>query len=148
MLRKRYVPSFSVSTGSTPRRKRPPQLDANVKAVLRGKEKAYTKYLKSRHGADYIDYVKHRNMAKTELQRLYAVTKRTQQKKAKKDPKTFYRYVNGKVKGTGVIPDLTESDGSLVTDNFNKANVFNDFFSSVFTIEDKANIPHQPNIYP
>ena len=121
---KRYVPSFSVSTGSTPRRKRPPWLDANVKAVLRGKKKAYTKYPKSRHGADYIDYVKHRNMTKTELRKAVRNYEKGIAKKPKKDPKAFYRYVNGKAKGRGVIPDLTESDGSLVTDNFNKANVF------------------------
>ena len=40
---------------------------------------------------------------------------------------------------------MTDNDGSVVTENFNKANVFNDFFSSVFTNEDMANIPHPPN---
>jgi len=53
--------------------------------------------------------------------------------------------VNNRVKGRGIIPDLNDSNGSVITENFNKANPFNYFFSSVFTNEDTANIPYQPN---
>jgi len=35
--------------------------------------------------------------------------------------------VNGKIKGRGAIPDLRNSDGSVINENLDKVNAFNDF---------------------
>ena len=113
----------------------------HVRSVLRGKKNAFAKYLKSRNGKDYLDYVKERNKAKSELRKKLRDYEKDIAKKAKKDPKAFYRYVNGKIKGRGVVPDLNNSDGTMITENLNKANAFNHFFSSVFTMEDTVNLP-------
>jgi len=74
--------------------------------------------------------VEFRNIAKTELRKAIRNYEKDIAKKARKDPKAFYRYVNSRVKGRGIslIPDLIDSNGSVVTENFNKANAFNDFF--------------------
>ena len=138
---KRFVPSISVNGKSFSQRKKPPWLDEHVRSVLRGKKKAYASYLKSRDGKHYRDYVKQRNMAKSELRKALRNYEKDIAKKAKKDPKAFYRYVNGKIKGRGVVPDITSSDGTVITENLNKADAFNQFFSSVFTKENSANIP-------
>ena len=63
-------------------------------------------------------------------------------KRAKKDPKAFYRYmyVNCKIKGRGVIPDLRGDDRSVINEDIDKANVFNSF-SNVFTKEDTLHLP-------
>ena len=71
-------------------------------------------------------------MAKTELRRAIRNYEKDITKKARRNPKAFYRYVNGKVKGRGIIPDLTDSDGTAVTENFDKANAFNGFFQQRF----------------
>jgi len=71
--------------------------------------------------------------------------KRTLPAKHNKNPKDFYRYVNSKIKGRGVIPDLLNYDGSVINENLDKANAFNEFFSSVFTKEDTTELPDLPN---
>jgi len=45
----------------------------------------------------------------------------------------------------GAIPDLRNSDGSIINENQDKSNAFNKFFSSVFTKEDTAELPTLPN---
>jgi len=142
---KRFIPSVSVNNKSFPRRTKPPWLNEHVRSLLRGKKKAYASYLKSKNGKDYLDYVKQRNKAKSELRKALRNYERDIAKKAKSDPKAFYRYVNGKIKGRGVVPDLTKSDGTVITENLDKANAFNQFFSSVFTKEDTLNLPTLPD---
>jgi len=53
--------------------------------------------------------------------------------------------VNGKIKGRGAIPDLRNSDGSIINESLDKANAFNEFFSSVFTTENTSELPKLPN---
>jgi len=55
---------------------------------------------------------------------------------ARSNPKAFYRYVNSKTKSQVRIADLIQDDGTEVTDIKEKAELFNKFFSSVFTRED------------
>jgi len=81
-------------------------MDEPAMAALRKKKKACGVYLKSRHRRDYLDYVKLRNAAKSEVRKALRNYERDIARRAKKNPKAFYRYVNGKIKGTGVIPDL------------------------------------------
>jgi hypothetical protein len=51
------------------------------------------------------------------------------------DQKRFFKYVKGVLGRTSVIPDIV-SGGVIYSDPIAKANVFNDYFSSVFTIDD------------
>ena len=55
---------------------------------------------------EIISTVKLRNAAKSEVRKALRNYERDIARRAKKNPKAFYRYVNGKIKGTGVIPDL------------------------------------------
>ena len=49
---------------------------------------------------------------------------------------TFYGYCNKKLKVHREIPPIKLNDGTLVTDNFKKANVFNRAFQNVFIKDD------------
>ena len=60
---------------------------------------------------------------------------------SKLNPKAFYQYVNNTLKTSENVSSLLKSDGSLTKDDLEKAEVLNDFFSSVFTTEDVSNIP-------
>ena len=51
------------------------------------------------------------------------------------DLSKLYSYVNMKLCHTLSIPPLMKSDGSLATMDYDKCNVFNDYFSSVFTTD-------------
>ena len=52
----------------------------------------------------------------------------------------FYRYVNGKMSGRKLIPPIKNAAGNLITDNVSRANIFNEYFASVFTRDDN-NLP-------
>jgi len=53
----------------------------------------------------------------------------------------FYKYANSKLKTRSGIADLENEDGSTTTNDKEKAQLLNNFFSSVFTIEGTHNIP-------
>ena len=55
--------------------------------------------------------------------------------------KTFWRYVNNGMKVRVPVGDLEREDGTVATTDMEKAEVLNQFFTSVFTIKDKENMP-------
>jgi len=57
-----------------------------------------------------------------------------------RDDKAFFRYVNSKMGQPSTVPPVTNNLGILVTDDMQKATLFNDFFCSVF-VSDDGNIP-------
>ena len=63
------------------------------------------------------------------------------------DVRKFYKFVNSKLKNTKNIGPIKKSDGTLALENFEKATLLNDFFASVFTV-DNGIIPDFENIAP
>ena len=66
-------------------------------------------------------------------------------KTIKTQPNDFWRYAKTKLKSRLAIPSLSTPDGSYAITPKDKANVPNNYFSSVFTREDLENIPDVPN---
>ena len=62
-------------------------------------------------------------------------------KNCKRNAKSFWKYVNSKLKRSTGICNLIKSDGTLTTSDKDKAQVLNEFFSSVFTSENIKNVP-------
>ena len=60
------------------------------------------------------------------------------------DLKHFFIFFNSSIKLKPHIPDI-ETDGIMLHDNISKAVAFNEFFASVFTVDD-GNIPHIGNL--
>ena len=67
---------------------------------------------------------------------------------SKQNPKAFYLYAQSKLKTRSAISQLIQDDGSLTTTDKDKANVLNNFLTSVFTHEDMTNMPEQPAQHP
>ena len=61
-------------------------------------------------------------------------------KNAKKDPKSFYAYLNNKKSNREKIGPIQDTSGKLHYDDQRQANILNQFYTSVFTHED-PNIP-------
>jgi hypothetical protein len=57
-----------------------------------------------------------------------------------KNPKLFYSYVNNKIKQDRNTAPIIDNDGIVHTDDSKRASIFNNFFGSVFTI-DNNNVP-------
>ena len=62
-------------------------------------------------------------------------------KERKKNPEAFYKYAQSKLKTRTGTPHFAREDGSLTTTDKQKADLLNNFFSSVFTREDTNNMP-------
>ena len=56
--------------------------------------------------------------------------------------RSFFNYVNKKIKAKGSIPALTDSAKNVIVDNLQKANMFSSHFSSVYVVDNSA-IPCQ-----
>ena len=57
----------------------------------------------------------------------------------KTSPKSFW--VKEETKSKSTIGDLRDKNGDLKTEDQEKANILNDFFSSVFTVEGNSELP-------
>ena len=59
----------------------------------------------------------------------------------KNDSKSFYAYVRSKQKVRDMVGPLENNRGNIISDGFQMAEVLNEYFSSVFTIEDISTLP-------
>ena len=60
---------------------------------------------------------------------------------AKMNPKAFYAHARSKMTKRDGIADLIDPSGATASTDEEKAKVINEFFNSVFTVEDTANMP-------
>ena len=59
----------------------------------------------------------------------------------------FYKFVNGKLSNSSGIPPLTDPAGNLLISDYEKANLLNSYFQSVFTT-DNGILPNFPSRFP
>ena len=130
-------------TGKTKMNNKPPWMNDQVRQQLKKKKSAFELYKKSKDGIEYIKYAKQRKKSRFETRRAVKEYEKEVVKLPKKDPKSFYKFVNSKLKTRARIPDLEGADGLITKKDGEKAKAFNDFFSSVFTNEELQNVPVQ-----
>lgn len=135
-----FVPHKLVSNERL-KHKRPTWMDDRLLSRIKKKKSAFDRYRQTREGQDYLEYARARNSAKAEARRAIRDYEREIAKRAKQNPKAFYKYANSKMKTRTKITDLKTKDGSEVTTDKGKAEEFNRFFSSVFIDEDLNSIP-------
>jgi len=136
----KFVPSRNFTLGSY-RRKRPAWTNDKAITKIKKKKAVFERYKQTREWKDYLEYAKARNAAKAETRRAIREYEREVAKQAKKNPKAFFRYVNGKLKNQSGFPNLKDVNGKEICSDLEKAEAFNAFFSGVFTREDATNVP-------
>lgn len=109
-------------------------------AKVRKKSAAYKRYLETKEGKDYREYAKARNQARWASRRAKIEFEKKIAQESKTNPKSFYKYVNSKLKVKTGVAELDTDEGKAST-NKEKAEVLNSFFTSVFTREDHETIP-------
>jgi hypothetical protein len=129
------------------RKFKPLWMNAKALSAVKKKYKSWCRYTNTKQYGDYKEYCSARNKATTEVKRAKRDFEKQIAKEVKKNPKTFWKYVNSKMKTTTRVSDLEQEDGTLTTSDQEKANVLNGFFSSVFTDENKENIPEMEKKY-
>lgn len=129
------------------RKKKYPWVTNNVIKCRRAKNKAWAKYLKVRTNKSYEKY-------KQKLNKSVAANKSAQiefEKQLAKDVKTnsksFYAYVHSKQRTKEKVGPLKDNSGEILKDDQSTATLLNDYFATVFTNEDKTNMPAAENLF-
>ena len=120
---------------------RPLWMQQNIMRVIRKKRRLWATYKKSSQYEEYLAYKKVEN----ETKKLVLQAKRKFEKKlakeAKKKPKMFYSYLRSRTCNKSSVGPLKDKD-EVVSNDKGMANILNNFFVSVFTVEND-NIPNK-----
>ena len=114
-------------------------------------KKKYNSWQRYMQTGDYINYVRaardRDNLIKS-TRELCREFERDLSRNIKTDPKAFWRYTNSKMKNRPKLGDLQQDDSSLTKDDSKKAQLLNNFFTSVFTKENMDNMPDLSQRHP
>ena len=129
-VERRYTPV----QGNRKARKKPIWTNPQALRKLRRKKDAFTRYLRTKEGEDYVLY----QNAKRESRRATREAARQHEARialdSRRNPKRFWTYVRKKSKKKCSIPDI-RANGKVISDDKEKAEEFNKFFTSVFKDE-------------
>jgi hypothetical protein len=125
-----YCPSVPIYS-----RNRPSWLTASIKQKIKKKARAWN-LARSTNFTEHLDaYKSIRNECKKLIEESRKLHDTKIFEEAIENPKTFYAYINSKMKSRDQIESVISPDGNIVSDNHQKAQILNDFFQSVFTNE-------------
>ena len=119
---------------------RPKWMNSHVIEKVKEKSRRYKKYRNTHDGVAYLAYARIRNQARWECRKAKKQFERSLAKEAKRNPKAVFSYANSRMETRSGIADLQTEEGMAVTD-LEKSEAINDFFSSVFTIEEDGATP-------
>jgi hypothetical protein len=102
------------------------------------------KYMSSRSTFDRNNYVRCKNKFRALSRKLRRDFELDISQGLKEKPKVFWSYAKSRLKTKEQISSLTKPDGSTATTAEDKADTLNNFFASVFTVEDTKNMPDPP----
>ena len=113
-----------------------------VKRLREAKKKAWLNYVKS--GKDsllyeiYKDKLRKSVLANEQAKVMY---EKNLANNIKKDSKSFYAYVRSKQRSKVKVGPLKDSTGNIISDSRVAADLLNEYFASVFTVENTSFIP-------
>ena len=118
-----------------------PWINKTAIQAVKMKHRAWNKYNKLRSTENWDMYCKARNYATFQVKTAKNDYERNIARQIKHNPKCFWKMVRDKTKVKQGIQSLMTKDGDTVQDDRSKAELLNSFFVSVFTEEDKCDIP-------
>ena len=108
------------------------------------KLKLWRKFLSTKSSFDRNNYTRYKNSFRALTRKLRRDFEIDISKDLKDKPKVFWSYAKSRLKTREQISTLTKPDGSPAATPQDKAETLNNFFASVFTVEDLDNIPPAP----
>ena len=120
-----------------------PWMDNYCLKLVNQKYKAWKRYTFSRNRIyrNHLDYCQVRNKVSRSVRFAKRKFERGISLEAKVNPKSFWKFVKSKSKTRSRIGDLQNNSGEWISDEHEKANEFNSFFSSVFTKTENDYMP-------
>ena len=119
-----------------------PWINTEIRRAIRRKQRAHSKARRTKKKKDTDRYRRLQREVKHMIRvanRQYIET--TINEAYTSNNKRFWSYVKSKGQESSGIPPLKSKDGFLKSDSYNKAEILNEQFRSVFTEEDLTNIP-------
>ena len=110
-------------------------LEKKILARVKKKHRAWQRYMESKEVEKYREYCRERNAVRNLTRQSRRWFEKDIAEKSKEMPKKFWGYVNSRMKTRPGIPNLKKPDG-MTEDDEQKAEVLQEFFTSVFTKED------------
>ena len=138
-LEKDYIPLKTVCSNN----RKPIWMTYKAVRAVDHKHKVYQKYKNSEHPAC-------RKANRLAVQAVKSAHRNFETKLArniKQDRKSFFAYARSRVKSRVKVGHIRDKQGQLVTEAEKMAEVFNDQFSSVFTVENMSYIPTAENVF-
>ena len=113
----------------------------------RAKIKAWNKYQLDKTDKNLNRYKQKLKISRDRVRKAKRSFERKLADNIKNDSKSFYAYVRSKQRTKDRVGPLKDQGGEVIIDDEVAANILNDYFSSVFTIEDCSNIPEPAQIF-
>ncbi|XP_071944656.1 uncharacterized protein [Antedon mediterranea] len=127
--------------------RKPLWMNKKIEKQIAKKNKCWKQYVKAKRkqkvcvSAKWSKFVQVRNQtvdlircSKSDFENKIAI-------EIKSNEKSFWRYLSSQINIKSGIPNLTDSNGRHVSDDKDKAELLNTFFSSVFVDENFSNVP-------
>ena len=111
-------------------------LPYNIRKEIRKRNTLWKKYKITERAGDYELYKQQRNIAKNKINRWKEEAEQKVVLSLNRDKKKFYSYVRNKQHIRSGIGQIKNEDGDLTKSNVETAQVFGNFFQSVFSKED------------
>ena len=121
--------------------KKPKWMDQYCVRKVKKKYHAWKRFTYSHSYEDYEKYCKLRNSASKAVRFAKKRYQRGIAESVKISPKTFWSHVKEETKSKSTIGDIKDKNGEIKTEDTDKAEILNDFFASVFTVEGNSEIP-------
>ena len=137
-LRDKFVPVIYISSI---KRKKRSDMNNSLLQLTREKRFFYKKYKKYRSQTNYLLYCMARAKVNKRIRSDRRMKERNIAKNMKSNPKSFYQYIASKTTKKDSIPDLIKPDGTKTSNDEEKSSELNNFFSSVFTVENDSHMP-------
>ena len=126
---------------STNTRRKPLWMNEKALRKVKKKHSSWVRYLNTKQGCDYAEFIKHRNKATHAINKARREYEASIAKECRKNPKGVWNYMKSTNKVKSRIPNLKKSDGSLTTTDEEIAEELNKQYYSVFTKETLENMP-------
>ena len=130
-----FVPKFKS------RPQKPLWMNKETREAVKSKHKAWNIYQKHRSEEARINYNTIRNKTTKIVKQAKQDFEHKLSNEVKSNPKSFWKYVQSKTKSKSTLGILNKPDGSQAETDQDKAETLNQFFASVFTVEDMSNVP-------
>ena len=116
---------------------RPRWMSKELERLIKEKRSAWTKWKRTRSEHDKSEYKKLETRVKKVIRNRKNVLEKNIAKEAKRNPKSFFAFINKRRKTRAKIGPLRSENGTIIVDPAEQAESFNAHYSSVFTRSEK-----------